>query len=404
MFITFQRVISVSQIIPSRTSIMSQPKRIHRICKGLAHFTIRATLYGSWVLGLFPFTFDSRKRRLNRSKWLLAYGLVLNLTLLVLSMLPSTDDHNSVKVEVFQRNPLVKQVEELVEVISLITTLVTHLRTFSRSSELVEILNELLVLDKNHFSKLMLSECHTFNRYVIEKGLVIILEIGSSLVLYFGIPNSKIVVYEAVCIYIVQLEVLMVVMHFHLAVIYIYRYLWITNGQLLDMASRLRRGDSVDPDRIQLLLWLYSRLLDLNHRLTAIYDIQVTLFMATLFSVNIIVGHVLVICWINITRFSLLVIFLLFPQALIINFWDLWQGIAFCDLAESTGKKTSMILKLFNDIENMDQETERRVSEYMFQNLMYFKYFKHPLTFRYQNSPSSAVIAGLKFAIWDCSI
>lgn len=164
MFITFQRVISVTQIIPSRTSIMSQPKRIHRICKGLARFTIRATLYGSWVLGLFPFTFDSRKRRLNRSKWLLAYGLVLNLTLLVLSMLPSTDDHNSVKVEVFQRNPLVKQVEELVEVISLITTLVTHLRTFSRSSELVEILNELLVLEKNHFSKLMLSECHTFNR------------------------------------------------------------------------------------------------------------------------------------------------------------------------------------------------------------------------------------------------
>lgn len=217
---------------------------------------------------------------------------------------------------------------------------------------------------------------------VIEKGLVVILEIGSSLVLYFGIPNSKIVVYEAVCNYIVQLEVLMVVMHFHLAVIYIYRYVWIINGQLLDMASRLRRGDSVDPDRIQLLLWLYSRVLDLNHRLTAIYDIQVTLFMATLFSVNIIVGHVLVICWINIKRFSLLVIFLLFPQALIINFWDLWQGIAFCDLAESTGKKTSMILKLFNDMENMDQETERRVSEYMFQNLMYFKFFKHPLTFR----------------------
>ncbi|EDW87290.1 putative gustatory receptor 22a [Drosophila yakuba] len=343
---------------------MSQPNRIHRIRQVLAHFTIRATLYGSWVLGLFPFTFDSRTRRLYRSKWLLAYGLVLNLSLLVLSVLPSTDDHNSVKVEVFERNPLVKQVEELVEVIGVITTLVTHLRTFSRSSELAEILNELLVLEKRHFSKLILSECDQFNRYVIEKGLVVILEIGSSLLIYFGIPDSKIVIHEAVCIYIVQLEVLMVVMHFHLAVIYIYRYVWIINGQLLDMASRLRRGDSVDPDRVQLLLGLYSRLLDLNARLAAIYDIQVTFFMATLFSANIILGHVLVICWINIKRFSLVIMILLFPQALIVNFWDLWLGIAFCELAESTGKRTSMILKLFNDMENMDQEMERRVTEF----------------------------------------
>ncbi|EDV57380.1 putative gustatory receptor 22a [Drosophila erecta] len=345
---------------------MSQPKRIHRIRQRLVRFTIKATLYGSWVLGLFPFTFDSRKRRLYRSKWLLAYGLVLNLGLLVLSVMPATDDHNSVKVEVFERNPLVKQVEELVEVISLITTLMTHLRTFSRSSELVEILNELLVLEKRHFSELILLECHKFNRYVIEKGLVVILEIASSLLIYFAIPDSKIVVHEAVCIYIVQLEVQMVVMHFHLAVIYIYRYVWIINGQLLDMASRLRSGDSVDPDRVQLLLWLYSRLLDLNARLAAIYDIQVTLFMATLFSANIIVGHVLVICWINVTRFSLVVMILLFPQALIINFWDLWLGIAFCELAESTGKRTSLILKLFNDMENMDQEMERRVAEFTF--------------------------------------
>jgi len=294
---------------------------------------------------------------------------------MVLALLPSTDDHNSVKVEVFERNPLVKEVEELVEVISLITTIITHWRTFWNSKELLAALNELLMLEDRHFSKLILGECRQFDRYVIEKGLVVIMEIGSSLVIYFGIPDSKVVFHEAVCIYIVQLEVLMVIMHFHLAVIYIYRFVWIINGQLLDMASKLKRGEIVDPERIQKLLWLYGRLLDINSRLAAIYDIQVTFFMATLLSANIIVGHVLVICWINIKRFSLVVMILLFPQALIINFWDLWLGIASCDLAESTGRKTSMILKLFNDIEGMDKELEQRVSGYIFQNNILIFYF-----------------------------
>uniref|UniRef100_A0A6P4E346 Gustatory receptor n=1 Tax=Drosophila rhopaloa TaxID=1041015 RepID=A0A6P4E346_DRORH len=343
---------------------MLQPKRERRFRQSLAHYTLKATLYGSWVLGLFPFTFDPRKRQLHRSKWLLAYGLILNISLIVLALLPETDDHNTVKVEVFERNPLVKQFEHLVEVISFITTVVTHLRLFWKSKELVAILNELLVLENRHFSKLILADCFQSDRYVIHKGIVIILELGSSLVLYFGVPESKSAVQEAFCIYIVQLEVLMVVMHFHLLMIFIYRYIWIINGQLLEMASRLRGGESVDPERARLLLCLYGRILDLNNRIAHIYDIQITLFMATLFSANIIVGHVLVIFWTNINRFSLLATVLIFPQALIINFWDLWQGIATCDLVETTGRKTSMILKLFNDIEGMDIELERKISDF----------------------------------------
>ncbi|XP_017129992.1 putative gustatory receptor 22a [Drosophila elegans] len=343
---------------------MLQPKRVQRVRRSLSRFTQKVTLYGSWVLGLFPFTFDPRKRQLHRSKWLLAYGLVLNTSLMVLSLLPYTDDHNSVKVEIYERNPLVKQVERLVEGISFITTVVTHLRIFWRSKDLVAILNEFLMMEKCHFSKLIMEDCPQFDRYVIHKALVVVLEIGSSLVLYFGMPDSKVIVQEALCIYIVQLEILLVVMHFHLAVLYIYRCIWIINRQLLEMICRLRRGKSVDPDKIHLLLGLYGRILDLNNRLASIYDIQITLFMATLFSANIIVGHVLVIFWANINWFSLTATILLIPQALIINFWDLWHGIATCNLAESTSRKTSTILKLFNHIDGMDKELERKISNF----------------------------------------
>ncbi|KAH8317605.1 hypothetical protein KR074_001845 [Drosophila pseudoananassae] len=335
-----------------------------RIRRSLAHFTLRATLYGSWVLGLFPFTFDSKKKQLRRSRWLLAYGVILNTILLILSFLPATDDHNWIKEEVFKRNPLVQQVEFLVEIIGLASTGVIHLRTFWRSKDLVEILNELLRLERRHFRRLTLGDCVQFERNVLYKGLIIFLELGSSLAIYFGIPESKVVVREAICIYLVQLEVLLVVMHFHLAVIYIYRFVWIINRQLLSLANQLRGSKRVDPDEVLLLLQLYSRLVELNDRIASIYDVQMILFMTTMVSANITIAYVMVIMFINARRFSLWVLIIFFPQALIINCWDLWQGIASCDLAENTGRKTSTILKLFNDIRGMDKELEQRISEF----------------------------------------
>ncbi|XP_017050045.1 putative gustatory receptor 22a [Drosophila ficusphila] len=343
---------------------MLQPNSEHRFRRSLAQFILKATLYGSWVLGLFPFFFDSRRRCLQRSKWLLAYGVILNLTLIALSLLPATDDHNAIKVEVFHQNPLVSQLEILLDFISCVALVGCHLRNACKSKELSKILNEFLMLEHRHFSELILKDCPQFDRYVIFKGLTVFLEIASSLVIYFGMPDSNGSVLEAVCIYVSQLAALVLVMHFHLAVIYIYRLVWIINGQLLDMATRLRRGDRVDPERVNLLLFLYSRVLDLNSRLAKVYDLQITIFMLIMMSANILLGHVMVIFWINVNNFFLPVLIWLFIQALIINLLDLWLSIASCDLPESASRKTSLILKLFNDIENIDQEMERRISEF----------------------------------------
>lgn len=371
---------------------MVPPSRRTRIRRSLTHFTLRATLYGSWVLGLFPFTFDSGKKQLQRSRWLLAYGVILNLALLILSILPATDDHNWIKEEVFARNPLVKQVEFLVEIISLASTVVIHLRTFWRSKELANILNELLRMERLHFRRLTLGDCVEFDRNVIHKGVIIVLEICSSLVIYFGIPESKVVVREALCIYLVQLEVLLVVMHFHLAVIYVYRFVWIINRQLLSLANQLRGSKRVDPDEVLLLLQLYIRLVELNDHIASIYDVQMILFMTTLVSANITIGYVFVIMLINSNRFSILMVIIFFPQALAINFWDLWQGIATCHLAENTGRKTSTILKLFNDIRGMDKELEQRVSEAL---LIFYQYLLMDILLdRFHSSPCSAVIEG----------
>ncbi|KAH8413032.1 hypothetical protein KR009_007505 [Drosophila setifemur] len=340
---------------------MVKPNRFRR---RLAHFTLKATLYGSWILGLFPFTFDPRKRQLHSSRWLLAYGLVLNTSLLVISLLPASEERSPVKVEVYERNPLVKQIEFVVEIISLATTLVSHLRIIFERKKLMGLLNELLQLENRHFSLLETGDCERFDKYVIQKGLLIILEVGSSLLIYLVIPEGKVVLMEVVVIYVIQFELLLVVSHFHMAVLYIYRFVWTINGQLLKLANKMRRGEPVDPDRVHLLLQLYVRLLDLNDRLASIYDIQITLFMATLMAANIIISYVLIILYINNSRYSILIMILGIPQSLIVNFWDLWLSIATCDLAETTGRKTSTILKLFNDMGSPNKELEQRITEF----------------------------------------
>ncbi|XP_017151004.1 putative gustatory receptor 22a [Drosophila miranda] len=337
-----------------------QPHRGYR--QRVAHFTLKSTLYASWALGLFPFTYDSRTRQLTRSRWLLSYGLVLNLGLMGVVLLPGTGDHRDVRIDMFERNPIIQQVENMVEIISFLTAAAMHLGIFWKSREMVTILNELFLLEKRHFSNLILAHCHQFDKYVIQKCILVVLEIGSSLLIYFGVPDSNLVITRAFCIYLVQVGVLLGVTHFHLAVIYIYRFVWTINGQLLELANQQRRGQKVDPARIKLLFWLYSRLLEVNSRLAAIYDIQVTLFMITLMSANIMIAHMLIIIWIN--QFSLLDILLLFPQALLINFYDLWLSIAFCELVERTGRQTSDILKLYNDGEDMDEELQRSLSDF----------------------------------------
>ncbi|XP_017050012.2 putative gustatory receptor 22a [Drosophila ficusphila] len=314
---------------------MLQPNSVHSFRQRVAHFILKANLYLSWVLGIFPFTFDSRKRRLHISKWLLAYGVILHLCLVLLLYLPTSDNPNFMNGDLFEPNPLVRQLDFILRSISRTGISVTHLRTFWKCKELVEALNELLMLEHHHFRELILRDCPQLDWFVIFKGISPLVVTMYSLVICCGILDNNKTVHEGFCVSVGILAVLMVIMHFHLLMIYIYRLVWIINGQLLDMVTRLRRGESVDTELVKRLLFLYGRVSDLNTRLTRVYDIQNTF-----------------------------ILFSLMPQAVVMNLCDLWLTIACCDLPERACEKTSRILKLFNDIEGMDKELERRISEF----------------------------------------
>ncbi|XP_017018945.1 gustatory receptor for bitter taste 22e [Drosophila kikkawai] len=332
----------------------------------LVGFTLKGALYGSWILGIFPFTYDSWTRKLHRSKWLIAYGLVLTTVLVALVWTNDTETETPMRMEVFHRNPLAEQVNGIHDIQSLFTVAFILLRGYWKSGDIERIFNELLDLQHRHFRHYPLEDCCSFDRFVVYKGVSVAVEFISMVILELGMsPNfSQQLLVGVTSLCLMLLGVLLGASHFHLAVVFIYRYVWIINRDLLRLANELADGKEVSSDRVDYLLGLYHRLLNINTRLSDIYDYQMVLVMASFLIANVMGIYFFIIYTISLHKDWDYMILFVIPQAMIINMFDFCLSIAVCDLAERTGRQTSTILKLFNDIEKLDKKLDRSITEF----------------------------------------
>ncbi|XP_037710859.1 gustatory receptor for bitter taste 22e [Drosophila subpulchrella] len=331
----------------------------------LTGLTLKGVLYGSWILGVFPFTYDSWTRRLHRSKWLIAYGLVLNAGFILLVVTNDTESETPMKMEVFHRNALAEQINGIHDLQCLSMVSMMLLRGFWKSGHIEKILNELQDLQYRHFRHYSSEECRSFDGFVLYKGASVVLELISMLVLELGMsPNFSIQFFiglTSLCF--MMTAVLLAASQFHLAVVFIYRYVWTVNRELLRLVNQLANGETVESERIDNLLNLYHHLLELSNRLASIYDYQMVLVMATFLIANILAIYFFIIYTISLNNgldFNVVI----FLQAVVTNIFDFWLNIEVCDLAERTGRQTSSILKLFNNIEHLDKKLERSISDF----------------------------------------
>ncbi|SPP79353.1 gustatory receptor for bitter taste 22e [Drosophila guanche] len=332
----------------------------------LVHVTLRGALYTSWILGLFPFTYDMWTRKLHRSKWLIGYGIVLNVAIVTLIQANDTEAEKTVRMEVFQRNPLAEQINSVHDFLNVSLVVLMLLRCYWRSGDIAKILNELMDLQWCHFRHYSLNDCCKFDDFVLHKCLSVGLELCSMLVMQLGMyPKYSLQLFLGfIGLSAIVLVVLMGALHFHLVVVYIYRCVWMVNRELLRFANQLAEGETVDPAGVDRLLGLYSRLLELNHRLAEIYDYQMVLVMVSFLATNVLGIYYYIIFSISLHKDMDIILLFIVPQALFINMYDFWLSIAVCDLAERTGRKTSTILKLFNDIEYLDVSLGRSISDF----------------------------------------
>ncbi|KAH8255538.1 hypothetical protein KR038_005297 [Drosophila bunnanda] len=330
----------------------------------LVYFILNSILYSSWVLGIFPFIYEPQQRRLHRSKWLILYGFVLSSVLLFLMLKHEGEmKGNETKLDVFERNFVLKQISLLLGVVGVLAICMVYVRTFWQSRNLEGIYNELMHLEQRYFCSDAV-ECQTFDAYVIQKGLLIVGGVASTVVVHFGVPHQSLPTSNLIVVTLIKLGTFLLAIHFHLGVAFIYRFVWSINRELLGLVSYLRVHPSGGSSRIRLLLKLYGELVNLYGRLTKCYDYQTALIMIVFLAANIIVSFYIIVYTVSLSKMSFFAMVIMFPLALLNNFLDFWLSIAMCDLVERTGRQTPMILKLFNDIENMDKALEMSISDF----------------------------------------
>jgi len=150
-------------------------------------------------------------------------------------------------------------------------------------------------------------------------------------------------------------------MHFHIEILFIYRYVLLINGELLDLAANIRVNLTTKSSRIRELTSLYNRLLKLNKKVLEAYDFQLTLILTMHLAYNIFITFFLIVSGISMNFQRE---FLVAAPQIVLNVWDFWLNVHVCDITEKAGEKTLTILRRFTDLQHKDVELERSVSIY----------------------------------------
>lgn len=324
----------------------------------LCWIILKATLYSSWFLGVFPYRFDSRNGQLKRSRFLLFYGLILNFFLL-LKMVCSGGQKQGIP-EAFARNSVLENTHYTTGMLAVFSCVVIHFLNFWGSTRVQDLANELLVLEYQQFASLNETKCPKFNSFVIQKWVSVIGLLLSYLSIAYGLPGNNFSVEMVLINSLVQFSFNCNIMHYYIGVLLIYRYLWLINGQLLEVVTNLKLDCSVDSSRIRKYLSLYRRLLELKGYMVATYEYHMTLVLTTGLACNFLAIYSWIV--LDISMNINFIYLLIFPLFLLVNVWNLWLSIAASDLAENAGKSTQTVLKLFADLEVKDIELERSVS------------------------------------------
>ncbi|XP_052852965.1 putative gustatory receptor 22b [Drosophila gunungcola] len=331
-------------------------------CPHLVWFLLKADLYGSWIFGLFPFTFETRKNQLRCSRWLQLYGLIANYSLLDLLVFMDSKSLKLHKLEVFKQSPLLEMLSMVIGVMNVFSAAVIHFMNFWGCKRVQEIGNELIALECKHFDSLSLKICPKFNCFVIQKWMAVMGQLICFLTANYGMPGNKYGVLLVLVSGLIQIILYLNLIHYYVGILFTYRYIWMINEQLLDLVKQLKLDSTIDSSGIRKFLTLYARLLELNTKLVSAYEYQIILILTSGLAGNIVVIYFSIVFGITMGRTSIFLV--IFPQSLIINIWDFWLTIVVCDHTKREGKKTSTILKLFIDLEHKDVELEKSLNEF----------------------------------------
>lgn len=267
---------------------------------------------------------------------------------------------NANNMELYRHNPLVENITHLHYILITAAVIVIHLQNWRQSESIGSTINALWKLHQCYFKHYDSLEIFTIDNYILWKVVAILLEVISMIALDCLVsPQLNIqFVLGLSSVLASQISIMLIGMHFHLALIYIYRFVWIINYQLLELVGK---PGNPEASKIHQLHCIYRCLLDLNLQLVAIYECLTVLFFSSIVSANISSVYYFLVYAHNLKEPVTGLMLTNIIHVVLINVLDFWLHITICERSVRASRGTSRILKLFVNVPSQDVALDRSV-------------------------------------------
>ncbi|XP_028897456.2 gustatory receptor for bitter taste 22e-like [Zeugodacus cucurbitae] len=338
------------------------------------HFTdfiLKATVSAANFLGILPFRYNKIKRRVESSKFLINYTIGINVITVILLILSwPTQDH--LNVDILQRKPIVALVNSVNLYSTMYTIVLIIWANWRDHRRLLDFFNACWFMECECFRIFneYQQECVQFDKYIIWKGVLTVLQNISFVNTVYDFENYSLFfrVLLIIFVYFLLNVMLITIQLFNICVLYQYRGFWVLNRRLEHISElELRQWNVVHiEEEISRLSGIYLRLLRICRRSTIMYEQQTLLMIAVLSGANILGLFFAKIIWTGkVLEMSAWSIFFNL-QMILINLIDFWLTITICELTVNTSKRTSDLLRKFNDYRHLGKGLARNMEQFAF--------------------------------------
>ncbi|XP_069963616.1 putative gustatory receptor 22a [Bactrocera oleae] len=334
-----------------------------RLRVGLSRYTINATVRLSIILGVLPYGYNARCRRIVSKTYCLIYSTLIDVVLIALTL---HKWYREVRVnwdDVTEWSQ-VMALSQLVNAANLNSLLAVLWTNWKEYDSVLDMLNEFTNMEQSYFAKhkTLCDNCATFHNYLAWRSFVMLL---NNIVIFYIIYDefTGISIYMLITYFIRAIlanVLVLAVLQFYTVVLIIYRNIWTLQQRLKYLANCDIQRVKVDNlmHEIEEIVAVYMRLQRLSERSNSIYGKQVFLYINAIVGDNTTNAFLLLLMW-NVTDFSGYIVYVTY--VIVINTVEFWLIIAGCELTLNAAYDFSQLLRSFNECTHLDDKSQREL-------------------------------------------
>ncbi|XP_036222413.2 putative gustatory receptor 22a [Bactrocera oleae] len=330
---------------------------------GLSRYIINATVRLSIILGVLPYGYNARRKRIVAKNYCLIYSILIDVVLIALILYKCYRE-----VRVYWDNiaewSLMMALSQLVNLAHLYSHFAILWTNWKEYDSVLDMFNEFATMERSYFAKhnILCDNCATFHNYLAWWTFVMLL---NNIVFFYIIRDkfTRISIYMLISFFIIVIPVnvlLVAVLQFYTVVLNIYRNIWTLQQRLIYLSSCGLQRVNVDNlmREIEEIVVVYMRLQRLSERSNSIYGKQVFLYINAIVGDNTTKTFLLLLIWKG-TDFSWNNVYVFY--LIVISTVEFWLIIAACELTLNAAYDFSQLLRSFNECTHLDDKSQREL-------------------------------------------